>query len=409
MARQFILALIPLALAGCGGSKVPEAAVTTGPPAETRPRVTDYEPAFAGQTRAPVKTANVAIEVETVAQGLDTPWAMEFLPDGRILVTERSGGFRIVARDGKVGPATSADPPVLVKGQGGLLDVALDPGFARNSTIYWTYSEPLPDGTNRTALAKGILQVAGTQPRIRNVSVIFRQKPAWASGLHFGSRIVFAPDGKLFLTLGERSVPEARGLSQDLTTDLGKVVRLEKDGRPAADNPFARRNDARPEIWSYGHRNIQAAAIEPATGKLWIVEHGPQGGDEVNVPEAGKNYGWPIITYGIEYSGPKIGEGITQKEGLEQPVYYWDPNIAPSSLLFYTGDAFPAWRNSAFIGGLAGQKIVRLTIENGRVTGEEWLLDTAEHRFRDLKQGPDGFIYALTEEGLILRIRPKGP
>ncbi|MFA7595206.1 MAG: PQQ-dependent sugar dehydrogenase [Novosphingobium sp.] len=342
-----------------------------------------------------------------MAEGLDMPWAMQFLSDRRILVTERSGSFRIVDREGKVGPAMPAQPKVFAEGQGGLLDVALDPDFATNNIIYWTYAEPLDDGTNTTALAKGVLNAGGTRPQISNVSVIFRQQPSWKSHLHFGSRIIFAPDGKLFLTLGERSLPESRVLSQDLRTHFGKVLRLERDGTPAAGNPFAGRDDARPEIWSYGHRNIQAAAIEPATGQLWVVEHGPRGGDEVNRVEAGRNYGWPVITYGIEYAGPKIGEGITRREGMEQPVYYWDPNIAPAGMIFYTGDAFPAWRNSAFVGGLAGQKIVRLTIENGRVTGEEWLLATGEHRFRDVKQGPDGFIYALTEAGLILRVRPK--
>ncbi len=382
-----------------------DAPPVAGAALETRnPNGKDYKPAFEGQTRAPA-LQSTAPQVSVVASGLKGAWSFEFLPDGRILVAERAGNLRIVGKDGKVSaPGNAGLPKVVFEGQGGLLDVALDPQFASNQTIYWSYSEPRDDG-NGTALAKGVLGEKDGVPVVSNVQVIFRQLPSWKSNLHFGSRIVFNPDGTLFLALGERSVADARVHSQDLSMHLGKIVRLNTDGSVPKDNPFVGRSDAKPEIWSYGHRNIQAATLDPE-GKLWEIEHGPRGGDELNQPQPGRNYGWPVITYGIEYIGPKIGEGITQKAGMEQPVYYWDPVIAPSGMIFYTGDVFPEWKGDIFVGGLNSLKLVRLKLQDGKVVGEEWLLQDQKARIRDVKQGPDGAIYVVTEsaEGKLLRL-----
>lgn len=377
------------------------------PSPETRERNgVDYTPAFENQTRAPGMKSDVTLDVQPVAEGLQSPWAFEFLPDHRILVTERSGNLRVVGTDGKLSEPAKGLPKVYFEGQGGLLDVALDPQFATNSTIYWSYAEPR-EGGNGTALAKGVLKEDGGSFSVTGVQVIFRQMPTMESSLHFGSRIVFAPDGKIFLALGERSILPGRVQSQDLNSHFGKIVRINTDGSVPSDNPFVGRNDAKPEIWSYGHRNIQAATLD-SNGRLWEVEHGPRGGDELNRPEPGKNYGWPIITYGIEYQGPKIGDGITAQDGLEQPVYYWDPVIAPSGMIFYSGDLFPQWKGDVFIGGLSSTKLVRLKIENDKVVGEEWLLQDRNSRIRDVQQGPDGAIYVIAEgpNTSILRIAP---
>ena len=390
-------------LAACGASNS-----GAGSSVETRPpHGIGQTPAFPGQTRAPLMTAGVDFEVQTVARELEHPWAVEVFEDGRMLVTERPGRLRIVTPDGALSPPVTGLPEVDARGQGGLLDVAIDPDFASNQTIYWSYAEPRQDG-NGTALARGRLITGDGDPRVEDVQVIFRQMPSLRSTMHFGSRIVFAPDGTLLLTLGERSILEGRVQAQDLSSHLGKIIRIHEDGSVPQDNPFVGREDARPEIWTYGHRNIQAAAIHPETGALWIVDHGPKGGDELNQPEAGKNYGWPVITYGIEYSGEPVGEGITAKEGMEQPIYYWDPVIAPSGMLFYTGDLFPAWRGSLFIGSLVGEKLVRLTLEGERVIGEEWLLTDLGERIRDVAQGPDGAIYLITDAaaGQVLKLVP---
>ncbi|WP_414717509.1 PQQ-dependent sugar dehydrogenase [Steroidobacter sp.] len=381
----------------------PPAAAADGSPLETRPpNGEDFKPAFAGQTRAPGLKSEFPIDVTVVAKGLSGAWAFEFLPDQRILVTERQGNLRIIDQDGKVSAPLTGLPKVYFEGQGGLLDVALDPQFASNRTIYWTYAEPRKGG-NGTTLAKGVL--SANDSAVENVQVIFRQMPTFPSRLHFGSRIVFTPDGKLFLTLGERSLPETRVHSQDLNSHFGKVVRLNLDGSVPEDNPFVGRSDARPEIWSYGHRNIQAAALDQQ-GRLWTIEHGPRGGDELNQPQPGLNYGWPVITYGIEYGGPKIGEGITAKAGMEQPVYYWDPVIAPSGMIVYDGSMFPEWRGNIFVGGLTSMKLVRLQMQDGKVVGEEWLLQDRGRRIRDVQQGPDGAIYVVTEasDGELLKL-----
>jgi glucose/arabinose dehydrogenase len=402
--------LLLACFAGCSSpppaAQAAQAAAPTGPPVETRDRnARTYEPAFAGQTRAAGIRDSVKLDVQVVASGLATPWAVELLPDGRFLVTEKEGNLRIVAADGKVSEPIAGMLPVAAGGQGGLLDVALDPGFATNRTIYFSYSEAR-EGGNGTNLAKAVLSESGGTASLTNVNVIFRIMPTFQSALHFGSRIAFGRDGKLFLTLGERSMPASRVQSQDLNSHFGKVIRINSDGTVPADNPFVGRANAKPEVWSYGHRNVQGATIDPATGKLWTVEHGPRGGDELNHPEPGKNYGWPVISYGIDYPGPPIGEGIQQQEGMEQPVYYWDPVIAPSGMIVYRGSMFPQWQGSILIAGLSSAKVVRLQMDGDKVVGEEWLLADRGSRFRDLQQGPDGAIYALTVQGELLRLRP---
>lgn len=342
------------------------------------------------------------VTAETVVGGLEHPWALAFLPDGRILVTERPGRLRIVDTNGRLSEPLAGVPAVHAVSQGGLLDVALDPDFAQNQLVYLSFSEPGDGGTSGTAVARGRLG----NGRLDNVEVIYRQEPKVRSGGHFGSRLVFSRDGMLFITQGDRQAATFRGQAQQLTSGIGKIVRVNRDGSIPADNPFVGRSDARPEIWSYGHRNVQAAALHPETGLLWTVEHGAMGGDELNRPEKGKNYGWPVITYGRDYSGASIGEGA-QKEGMEQPVYYWDPVIAPSGMTFYTGDRYPGWNGSAIVGGMGVRALVRLTIANDRVTAEERYL--GGQRIRDVQQGPDGLLYLVTDEddGKLLRVVPK--
>jgi glucose/arabinose dehydrogenase len=303
-------------------------------------------------------------------------------------------------------------PAVDARGQGGLLDVALHPNFATNNLVYVSYAEPREGGMNNTAVARGRL-VDGAEPRLENVEVIFHQVPSLASTLHFGGRLVFARDGRLFVTLGDRSITPGRMQAQQMGSLLGKIVRLEADGSIPSDNPFVGREGVRPEIWSIGHRNVQAATLHPATGELWEVEHGTRGGDEVNIARKGRDYGWPTIAYGIEYRGTPITGGITQLSGMEQPVYYWDPVIAPSGMTFYTGDLFPAWKGSLFIGGLGSTNLVRLTVDGERVVGEERLLTDLQprrERIRDIRQGPDGALYLLTDApaGRILKLVPAG-
>lgn len=341
------------------------------------------------------------VTAETVAEGLEHPWALAFLPDGRILVTERPGRLRIVAPSGRVSDPLGGVPKVQAAGQGGLLDVAIDPNFTENRLVYLSYAEP-GDGGAGTAVARGRLGEA----QLENVQVIYRQVPKVQGNGHFGSRLVFAKDGTLFITQGDRQ--GYREQAQDLDSGLGKLVRINPDGSIPKDNPFVGKQGARPEIYSLGHRSMQAAALHPETGRIWTVEHGARGGDELNHPEAGKNYGWPVITYGRDYSGAKIGEG-TAKEGMEQPVYYWDPVIAPSGAVWYTGDRYPGWKGSLFVGSMQPGALVRLTLENGRVTKEERHLAELGDRIRDVQQGPDGLLYVVTDEddGRVLRVVPK--
>ena len=396
------------------------AAVACAAPAfgqvETRPQITPYKPAFAGQNRGPEQKLGVAFQTTVVATGLKSPWSLAFLPDGRMLVTERTlGNLRIVAKDGTLSAPVAGTPSVMSKGQGGLLDVVLDPAFKANKLIYLSFAEPQADGTNNTAVARGKL-VEGPAPHIEGLTVIYHQKPSLNSVLHFGSRLVFARDGKLFITQGERSILEGQKQAQDLASGLGKIVRLNPDGSVPRDNPFVGKAGARPEIWSYGHRNVQAAALNPQTGDLWEVEFGPQGGDEVNVARKGKNYGWATISYGVNYGPARapITGGETQRPGMEQPLYYWDPVIAPSGMIFYTGSLFPAWKGSMLIAGrqpqgLPGGFVTRLTFKNEKVVGEERLEIPGPVNLRDIRQGPDGAVYLLKDgpAGAILKLTPK--
>lgn len=355
-----------------------------------------------------VKSEKASFRVETVASGLQNPWALAFLPDGRMLVTERPGRLRIVGKDGKLSAPVEGVPPVAAVGQGGLLDIALAPDFSRSHTIYFTFAEPRgPNGAlqpNSTSAASARLVEEKGTAKLENVKVIFRQEPAYPGGFHFGSRIVVARDGSLFITTGERNLKTP---AQDLKQDLGKVIHINADGSIPKDNPFVGNKNARPEIWSYGHRNIQGAAIHPVTGKLWIDDHGPKGGDEINIPEKGKNYGWPVIGFGVDYSGAILHKS-SSKEGMEQPIYHWTPSIAPSGMAFYTADAFPNWRGNLFIGALALTHLSRLELDGEKVVKEERLLGDLKARIRDVRQGPDGFLYLLTDahDGKLLRLVP---
>jgi glucose/arabinose dehydrogenase len=408
MQNKLIVAALGLALAACTGTETGHA--QQGGTDPRPPNGAGQKPAFQGQTRAPELKLGVAFDVVTVAQGLQNPWGLAFLPGGKMLVTERPGRLRVVSAEGKLSAPVAGLPPVDSRGQGGLLGIALDPQFASNGMVYWSYSEPREGGVNNTAVARGKL-VDGAAPRVDNVEVIYHQAPSLNSPLHYGGRLIFAPDGTLFVTQGERSITEGRMQAQRMDGLLGKIVRINPDGSIPKDNPFVGKEGVRPEIWSLGHRNVQAAALHPTTNELWEVEHGTRGGDEINIARKGKDYGWPTIAYGIEYRGGPITGGIQAKEGMEQPLYYWDPVIAPSGMTFYTADLFPAWKGSLFIGGLASTNLVRLTLDGEKVVGEERLLtdlQPARDRIRDVKQGPDGALYVLTDNaaGRILKLVP---
>jgi glucose/arabinose dehydrogenase len=376
-------------------------------PLETRePNLPGQRPAFPGQTRACASPSSVAFSVAVVAKGLEHPWAVEPLPGGGFLVTERPGRLRFVSSRGEVSPSIAGLPPVDARGQGGLLDLALSPRFESDRTLYWSYSEPRKGG-NATTVARGAL--SQDRLRLEGVSVIFRALPPYPGALHFGSRLAFGADGMLYVTLGERSDASMRPQAQQLDSHMGKIVRIRPDGTAPPDNPFVGRKDALPEIWTLGHRNVQAAAFD-SKGRLWEIEHGARGGDELNRVEKGKNYGWPVVAFGIEYSGSPIRGAATDRPGFEPPVYYWDPVIAPSGAQFYDGEAFPAWRGSLFVGALKEQRLVRLVLEDDRVVGEEHLLTDRGQRVRDVRQGPDGFLYVVTDEpdGELWRIAPRG-
>lgn len=382
---------------------------TSGPceqPLETRERnVPSQQPTTPDQTRACAATSQVAYEVTVLTDDLEHPWAVEPLPDGTLLVTERDGDMRIVTGAGEVGEEIEGLPDVADKGQGGLLDVVLGPDFTTDRVIYWSFSEPR-DGGNGTSIARGVL--AADSRRVTDVRVIFRSEPTYDGDKHFGSRLLFGPDGMLYMTLGERSDLETRPQAQQMNSHLGKLLRLTPEGQPAPDNPFAGQADARPEIWTTGHRNVQAAAFD-GQGRLWVVDHGPQGGDEVNIIEKGSNYGWPLVTFGEEYSGDPVPNAVTTKEGFVDPIYYWDPVIGPSGAQFYSGDAFPEWRGNLFVGALRDKALVRLVLEGDRVVGEERLLVDHGKRIRDVRQGGDGALYVVTDEddGELLRIAPR--
>ncbi|MGI9040393.1 MAG: PQQ-dependent sugar dehydrogenase [Gemmatimonadales bacterium] len=415
------IVILALAAGGCGarsgeqpedagsqasGDTAAGSTAACAPLLETRePNAPDQRPAFPGQTRACAGASNVGFDVAVVTKELEHPWAVEPLPGGDLLVTEKPGRLRVVSAAGKLGQPIAGVPKVDARGQGGLLDVALSPGFATDRTIFWSYSEPRQGG-NATSVARGVL--SADRRRLDQVRVIFRALPVYDGTLHYGSRLGFGTDGMLYITLGERSDTPMRPQAQRLNSHMGKILRINPDGSVPDDNPFAGKPDALPEIWTLGHRNIQAAAFDPE-GRLWEVEHGTKGGDELNLIQKGKNYGWPIVAYGEEYSGSPIPNAVTARPNFEQPAYYWDPVIAPSGAQFYTGDAFPAWRGSLFVGSPKEQRLVRLTLENDRVTGEEHLLADRDQRVRDVRQGPDGALYVVTDQsnGELWRIAPR--
>ena len=389
----------------CGASgQSQQTAAAPGAPVETRAaNGADQTPAFVGQTRAPGVQTQGTLTHSVVASGLEHPWGFALLPDGDWLVTERPGRLRVVSATGTVGEPIAGLPAVDARGQGGLLDVILSPSFARDRTIFWSYAEPRSGG-NATSVARGVLSADASQ--VSDVRVIFRALPIYDGDKHFGSALAFAPDGKLFVTLGERSDAPMRPQAQELNSHMGKVVRINADGTVPQDNPFVGQAGALPEIWSLGHRNVQGVAVQPGTGEVWTIEHGTRGGDELNRPEAGKNYGWPIIAYGVEYRGAAINEGITARDGLEQPIYYWDPVIAPGGQTFYSGAMFPGWEGNLLIAGLGGKSLTRLVLEGDRVVGEERLLSGLGERIRDVSVGADGAVWVITDEedGKLVRL-----
>ncbi|MGA9213627.1 PQQ-dependent sugar dehydrogenase [Kaistella sp.] len=362
----------------------------------------EYQPAFVGQTRAAGVKTSTPYRVEIINKDLGRPWGITNLPDGRFLITEKSGFMNIVSADGKTTSKVEGFPTVDARGQGGLLDVALDPEFKNNRMIYWTFAEPVSGG-NHTSVGKG--RLSADEKKIENPEVIFRATPTYDGKLHYGSRLVFDKAGNLFVSTGERSDLETRPLAQNTMAYLGKVLKITKDGKPAPGNPFLGNSKYKPEIYSYGHRNPQGLAIDEK-GQLWEAEMGPKGGDEVNLIKPGKNYGWGDVTYGIEYSGKKVGAGIQQKQGTEQPVYYWDPSVSMSGITFYTGN-IDEWKNNMVLGCLSGEKIIRLVIKDNKVIGEEWLLEDQKERFRDVLSGQDGSLYGITDSGKLYKISKK--
>lgn len=377
----------------------------TNPPVETRaPNAPEYKPAFAGQTRIGGVTTSTPYEGRAISTALTRPWGITTMPDGRLLITEKGGNMRIATTEGQLSNLITGIPPVAAAGQGGLLGLTLDPDFARNRMVYWVFSDNTPEG-NVTAVAKGTL--SADEQRIEGATIIYRAFPAYPNNMHFGGRVLVDRSGNLIISTGERSDLATRPQAQDLNSGFGKIIRITKDGQPAAGNPFLNRAGTRPEIYSYGHRNPQGLAFHPETGDLWSSEMGPRGGDEINIIQPGKNYGWPTIGYGIEYNGQKVGAGITQQEGMEQPIYYWDPVLSPSGMTFYSGNEMPEWRNNIFQTGLNSKHIARLVIRNNRVVGEERLLAGENQRFRDITQGRDGALYAVTDEGRLYRIAKK--
>ncbi|WP_029086983.1 PQQ-dependent sugar dehydrogenase [Brevundimonas aveniformis] len=401
-----------VAATACNGQEASNAEAENraarGAPVESRPANNpDQRPAFEGQTRAPGVTTQAAYTVSPMAEGLDHPWALQQLPSGHWLVTERSGALRLFSADGADLGAVSGVPAVHAERQGGLLDVALSPDFATDRLVYFSYAEDRADG-NGTTVARA--RLSGDERSLSGTQVIFRAWPSYSNSMHYGSRLAFDREGRLYITLGERSDLETRPQAQDLGSHLGKIIRINADGSIPADNPYVGREGARPEIWSLGHRNVQGAALNPWTGELWAMEHGARGGDEVNIVRGGLNYGWPTIAYGMEYRGGAIGEGLTAREGLEQPVYYWDPVIAAGGAAFYDGEAFPEWEGNLLVSGLGGKHLARLVIEDNRVVGEERLLTDQNQRIRDVQVAADGSVWVVTDEdnGRLIRIAPAG-
>ena len=373
------------------------------PPVESNAANTNYQPAFAGQTRANGAKTSTPYVSEVVTSALASPWGITALPDGRLLITEKAGTMRIISSTGTLSNAITGLPSVNSGGQGGLLGLCVDPQFTSNRMVYWVFSENVSGG-NITSVAKG--RLSNSETTIENPTIIYRANPSANVGnLHYGGRIVFDSIGNLFVSTGERSDLSTRPLAQSVTAALGKILRITTSGQPAPGNPSFSQSGALPELYSIGHRNPQGIAINPVTGELWQSEHGPRGGDEINRVLGGKNYGWPTITYGIEYSGATIGLGIQQQAGMEQPVYYWDPVISPSGITFYKGNTIPEWQNNLFVASLSGMHIARLVLENNKVIGEERLLSSENQRFRDITQGTDSNLYAVTDGGRLYRIR----
>jgi len=381
--------------------EITDPSIVDGPGVETLAPNTSYRPAFGGQTRVKAVKTNATYTATAISTGLSAPWGIASLPDGRLLITQKSGTMRIATSSGALGAAINGLPPVNAAGQGGLLGLCIDPQFTTNRMIYWVFAENVGGGT-QTSVAKG--KLSQSEQTIENATVIYRAGPAYNGTLHYGGRILFDRTGNLVLSTGERSDLATRPLAQAATTGLGKIIRINTSGQPASGNPTFTAPGALPELYSIGHRNPQGLAIHPTTGEIWQSEHGPRGGDEINRLQAGKNYGWPTITYGIEYNGNPIGAPIQQQSGLEQPVYYWDPVISPSGMTFYTGNKVAEWQNNLFIASLSGTHIVRLIIEDNRITGEERLLAGENQRFRDITQGADNALYAITDGGRLYKI-----
>jgi glucose/arabinose dehydrogenase len=377
---------------------------TTLAPVETQSPNSQYKPAFKGQTRIKGVKTKTPIAVTIISTGLKNPWGLHTLPDGRFLITEKGGTMRILKASGVFDKQITGLPAVLAQGQGGLLDVTIDPAFATNRMIYWGYSEPAAGGASLLAIAKGKLAV--NESRIENAEVIYRATPAYKGTLQYGCRIVFDKRGNLFISTGERAGSNIRMKAQDLSAGIGKIIHITNTGKAVAGGPFAGKTNALPEVYAYGLRNPDGLAWNPQTGELWEAEFGPRGGDEINIIKPGNNYGWPVVTYGIEYSGEKVGEGVQQKPGVTQPVYYWDPTISPGGITFYTGN-IAEWRNNLFVGGLSGAHIARLVIRANKVVGEERLLKDRNERWRALTTGKDGALYGVTDSGKLYRIAKK--
>jgi len=375
----------------------------TGAPVETNPANTNYSPAFAGQTRINGTATTTPFQATAITSNLTKPWGIAALPDGRLLITEKAGVMRLVTSTGTVSNPITGIPDVNADGQGGLLGLCLDPQFATNKMVYWVFSEDVAGGTV-TSVAKG--KLSSDEASIENATVIYRAEPAANSTLHYGGRILFGATGNLLVSTGERSILSTRPLAQSVSGALGKIIRITTEGGAAAGNPSFTGTNPIPQLYSIGHRNPQGLALHPTTGDLWQSEHGPRGGDELNRVQAGANYGWPTITYGIEYDGDPIGNPpIQAKDGMQQPVYYWDPVISPSGMTFYKGNNMPEWQNNLFICALSGKHIARLIIENNRVVAEERLLTGENQRFRDITQTSDGTLYAITDEGKLYKIK----
>ena len=385
-----------------GSSDTPSTPSTPTSPVETNPPNTNYSPAFSGQTRINRVRTVSDYQVSNLTTNLSNPWGITALPDGRLLISEKVGRMRIVTpTTGEVSNPISGIPTVNSAGQGGLLGLCLDPAFASNRMVYWVFSESVSGGTV-TSVAKA--RLANNETSMEGISVIYRSNTPYNGNLHYGGRVVFDRTGNLIVSIGERSSSEIRTMAQSANSSLGKVVRITTNGQPASGNPTFSQSNALPELFTMGHRNPQGLAVHPVTGDVWQSEHGPRGGDEINRLQAGSNYGWPVVTYGIEYGGQAIGSAIQQQSGMEQPVYYWDPVVSPSGMTFYSGNRIPEWQNNLFIGSLSGTHIVRLVIENNKVTGEERLLSNEGQRFRDITQGIDGALYAITDQGRLYKI-----